>query len=212
MNCAPPIVGRRSRALRDGMLVLLLGIVSAEQCDSGDSGDYPRVVIGCWQLLERERDQSQAVATLQAYVKVGFTAFDTADIYGPSEEILGKLRREIAGSSSGTPPRFFTKYVTGDSSLEEARRVNAKSRASLGAAPDMVQFHCMPHRARTPDSGRAGRVPAGLLLTRVSLGLDRVGLLRRPLRRGRAAPRHAAEGRQLKNYCNVIGPCLVRDG
>lgn len=123
------------------MLVLLLGIVSAEQCDSGDSGDYPRVVIGCWQLLERERDQSQAVATLQAYVKVGFTAFDTADIYGPSEEILGKLRREIAGSSSGTPPRFFTKYVTGDSSLEEARRVNAKSRASLGAAPDMVQFH-----------------------------------------------------------------------
>ena len=82
-------------------------------------------------------------------MKAGFTAFDTADIYGPSEEILGKLRREIAGSS-GTPPRFFTKYVTGDSSLQEARRVNAKSRASLGAVPDMVQFHCKPRRPRTP--------------------------------------------------------------
>ena len=109
----------------------------AEQCDSGG---YPRIVIGCWQLLERTHDQSQAVATLQSYVKAGFTAFDTADIYGPSEEILGKLRREIARSSE-TPPRFFTKYVTGDSSLQEARRVNAKSRASLGAVPDMVQFH-----------------------------------------------------------------------
>ena len=119
------------------MLAILLGIVSAEQCDSGG---YPRIVIGCWQLLERTHDQSQAVATLQSYVKAGFTAFDTADIYGPSEEILGKLRREIARSSE-TPPRFFTKYVTGDSSLQEARRVNAKSRASLGAVPDMVQFH-----------------------------------------------------------------------
>ena len=119
------------------MLALLLGIVSAEQCDSGG---YPRIVIGCWQLLEREHDQSQAVATLQAYVKAGFTAFDTADIYGPSEEILGTLRRQIAGSS-GTPPSFFTKYVTGDPSLQEARRVNAKSRSSLGAVPDMVQFH-----------------------------------------------------------------------
>ena len=102
------------------MLAILLGIVSAEQCDSGG---YPRIVIGCWQLLERTHDQSQAVATLQSYVKAGFTAFDTADIYGPSEEILGKLRREIARSSE-TPPRFFTKYVTGDS-LQEARRVNA---------------------------------------------------------------------------------------
>ena len=45
------------------MLALLLGIVSAEQCDSGG---YPRIVIGCWQLLEREQEQSQAVATLQA--------------------------------------------------------------------------------------------------------------------------------------------------
>ena len=99
------------------MLAILLGIVSAEQCDSGG---YPRIVIGCWQLLERTHDQSQAVATLQSYVKAGFTAFDTADIYGPSEEILGKLRREIVRSSE-TPPRFFTKYVTGDSSLQEAR-------------------------------------------------------------------------------------------
>ena len=128
---------RLAPLLRSSMLAILLGIVSAEQCDSGG---YPRIVIGCWQLLERTHDQSQAVATLQSYVKAGFTAFDTADIYGPSEEILGKLRREIARSSE-TPPRFFTKYVTGDSSLQEARRVNAKSRASLGAAPDMVQFH-----------------------------------------------------------------------
>ena len=115
------------------MLALLLGIVSAEQCDSAG---YPRIVIGCWQLLEREHDQSQAVATLGAYVEAGYTAFDTADIYGPSEEILGKLRQAVSA-----PPRFFTKYVTKDSSLQEARRVNAKSRAALGAVPEMVQLH-----------------------------------------------------------------------
>ena len=56
----------------------------------------PPVIIGCWQLLERERDPEVAVQTLMAYAEAGFTAFDTADIYGPSEKILGRFRSAFA--------------------------------------------------------------------------------------------------------------------
>ena len=127
-------VGETATVLHHLMLALLLGIVSAEQ--QCDSAGYPRIVIGCWQLLEREHDQSQAVATLKGYVDAGYTAFDTADIYGPSEAILGKLRKAVS-----VPLRFFTKYVTKDASVHEARRVNANSRAALGAVPEIVQLH-----------------------------------------------------------------------
>ena len=37
--------------------------------------------------------------------------------------------------------RKMSKYVTQDASAAEARRVNSQSRAALGGAPAMVQFH-----------------------------------------------------------------------
>ena len=37
----------------------------------------PPVIIGCWQLLERERAPEAAVQTLRAYRDAGFTAYDT---------------------------------------------------------------------------------------------------------------------------------------
>lgn len=100
---------------------------------------YPRIVIGCWQLTERVREQSKALHWLATYVESGFTTFDTADIYGPSEAILGDLRRKHHSPES--PIRVFTKFVTQDATISGARRVNAKSASSLGAPPDMVQFH-----------------------------------------------------------------------
>jgi len=118
------------------LTLLLLSIASAEpeQCDDSTTG-YPRVVIGCWQLLERHNNRDAAVATLTEYANAGFTAFDTADIYGPSEGLLGALAAKVSGT------RIYTKYVTQDATVVEARRVNAASRKALGAVPSMVQFH-----------------------------------------------------------------------
>ena len=83
------------------------------------------------------------MSTLLEYARAGFTAFDTADIYGPSEGLLGEFRARWARESpSGPTPRFFTKYVTDDPGDREADRVNAKSLGSLGvSSADLVQFH-----------------------------------------------------------------------
>ena len=129
----------RSRWLCLGTLLLALLLFAAEQCDN-DTPAYPRIVIGCWQLLERHDDRERAVETLKQYADAGFTSFDTADIYGPSESLLGAF----ASQNSVVKPKFFTKYVTQDATMTEARRVNAVSRKALGAVPDLVQFHCKP--------------------------------------------------------------------
>lgn len=127
------------------MLLTLCFVLAAEQCDDPSNydkrEDLPRIVIGCWQLLERTNDRSAAVTTLKAYTAAGFTAFDTADIYGESESILGRLRSELSADNTAAVPKFFTKYVTQDATEEQARRVNAQSRNALGAVPDIVQFH-----------------------------------------------------------------------
>ena len=115
------------------LLTLLASAAAEEACAEPQS--EPRIVIGCWQLLERHADESRAVDTLQAYFDAGFTAYDTADIYGRSESLLGKLRER------GREPVVYTKYVTQDASIDNARAINAASRRALGAAPEMVQFH-----------------------------------------------------------------------
>jgi len=68
------------------ILVVLMFLlpIAADGADSSCSSSLvaPRVVIGCWQILERAADEAQAVETLAEYAKAGFTTFDTADIYG----------------------------------------------------------------------------------------------------------------------------------
>ena len=88
---------------RGGALVVLLalGLAIARAAEASGSDalreacaafSAPRVVIGCWQILERHADEQKAVRTLSAYAEAGFTTFDTADIYGRSEAVLGQLR------------------------------------------------------------------------------------------------------------------------
>ena len=117
-------------------VALLSSSAAGESCADSPAA-WPRVVIGCWQLTERH-DADSAVDLLQTYMRAGFTTFDTADIYGDSEALLGRLR---ARQPDGEHPEVFTKYVTGDASLDNARKVNSQSRQSLGGAPAMVQFH-----------------------------------------------------------------------
>lgn len=131
----------------------------------------PGVIVGCWQLLERHQDRDKAVDTLLAYARAGFTAFDTADIYGPSEEILGSFRRhweeerESSKVDSTGSLRFFTKYVTDDPSAENAAQVNAQSLQKMGVqAADLVQFHWW---SLSPDASSRTFLQAGRELSRL---------------------------------------------
>lgn len=102
----------------------------------------PPVVVGCWQLLEREKDPEQAFATLEAYHQAGLNTFDTADIYGPSEQILGEFQRRVLANEPEAKLEFYTKFVTGDPSPAAARRTNDRSRQALGVQSlRLVQFH-----------------------------------------------------------------------
>ena len=72
----------RGRSL---LLLTFAGMLAAAAAQQGlseacSSFSAPRVVIGCWQILERHADENQAVKTLKAYADAGFTTFDTADI------------------------------------------------------------------------------------------------------------------------------------
>ena len=123
------------------MLVVLLLSLMAQMAVSESNGQScpaalrARVVIGCWQILERHADENIAVETLAAYANAGFKTFDTADIYGRSESVLGQLR------SIGIEPVIHTKFVTSKSDIETARQINARSQTALGGKPDLVAFH-----------------------------------------------------------------------
>mmetsp|Transcript_13859 Transcript_13859/g.34859 ORF Transcript_13859/g.34859 Transcript_13859/m.34859 type:complete len:408 (+) Transcript_13859:190-1413(+) len=75
-----------------------------------------RVVKGCWQLSGGHRgdkgsDRTQgksAVEDFDAFVSAGVTTFDTADIYGPSEELIGKYLDQRPEGAEGL--QVFTKF------------------------------------------------------------------------------------------------------
>ena len=131
-----------------------LSAASAQQQAQGAASDDhlgqgeftpPKVIIGCWQLLERDSSRENAVKTLAAHFQAGFTALDTADIYGPSEGIIGDFRGTLTAAERSRL-QVYTKFVTQDGGLGAARRTNANSRQSLGydgeARPlDLVQYH-----------------------------------------------------------------------
>jgi aryl-alcohol dehydrogenase-like predicted oxidoreductase len=123
--------------MRTFVLLLALAAAAAAQGlqEACASFSAPRVVIGCWQILERHADEKEGIRTLKAYAERGFTTFDTADIYGRSEAVLGQLR------ASGINPVIHTKFVTRDSDFDAAQQVNTRSAQALGAAPDLVAFH-----------------------------------------------------------------------
>ena len=142
-------------------LALVLVVAGATAAESTGQGSCPaalsaRVVIGCWQILERHADEGTAVSTLSAYgcprpaialpaschptrsynttlartharaaphahahryAQAGFKTYDTADIYGRSESVLGQLR------GLGVQPVIHTKFVTSKSDEETARQV-----------------------------------------------------------------------------------------
>lgn len=79
------------------------------------------------------------------HAEAGFTTFDTADIYGPSEEILGQLQSKWTASGH-QPLQLFTKYVPnlshGAPSSSQVKEAIKHSRRALQVQTiDMVQLH-----------------------------------------------------------------------
>lgn len=74
--------------------------------------EFAPLINGCWQfagghgreVFDGLEDKLKAVAA------AGWTSFDTADIYGPSEGILGDFQQQWA-AGGGPPLQLLTKYV-----------------------------------------------------------------------------------------------------
>ncbi|GLC37739.1 hypothetical protein PLESTB_001471900 [Pleodorina starrii] len=108
---------------------------------------FAPLINGCWQLAGGHgRDVFDNIQTkLEAHAAAGFTTYDTADIYGPSEEILGQFLRSHS-AAGGPPVQVFTKYVPnifqqrpGPAAVEAAIR---RSMAKLQVSQlDLVQMH-----------------------------------------------------------------------
>ena len=67
-----------------------------ERYQLGPNLDISRVLTGLWQVADIERsgeriDLNRGADALQTYSDAGFTTFDTADHYGSSELIAGRL-------------------------------------------------------------------------------------------------------------------------
>ena len=102
----------------------------------------PVVVSGCWQFAggHGQLDSSKLVAAMGSLHAAGLYAFDTADIYGPSESIVG----EYVGASGETTPVVFTKLVPRSNTASSATIAASidRSIASLRvSALDLVQYH-----------------------------------------------------------------------
>ena len=64
--------------------------------NDGSSTRFAPLINGCWTLAGGHGRivESEIVQVMEMYARSGLTSFDTADIYGPSESILGAFREQ----------------------------------------------------------------------------------------------------------------------
>ena len=62
----------------------------------GSSLEVSKTIQGYWQLAggHGRYRETDAISNMEAHVKAGITTLDTADIYGPSELIVGKFMKD----------------------------------------------------------------------------------------------------------------------
>jgi diketogulonate reductase-like aldo/keto reductase len=110
----------------------------------------PTVINGCWQFAggHGQLSRPDLVDAMKSLRGAGLYAFDTADIYGPSEEIVGEfVKRTLAegGSSQPEPPPVILTKLVPRSDDAPADVFTATIERSLRALNvqtlDVVQFH-----------------------------------------------------------------------
>eukprot|EP00271_Cylindrocystis_brebissonii_P015867 TRINITY_DN38915_c0_g1_i1.p1 TRINITY_DN38915_c0_g1~~TRINITY_DN38915_c0_g1_i1.p1 ORF type:complete len:510 (+),score=52.55 TRINITY_DN38915_c0_g1_i1:464-1993(+) len=117
------------------------------------------IIKGCWQLAgghrgERESDRTggqAALADFQKFVEAGVTTFDTADIYGPSESLIGEYVRRHGREGL----QLFTKHcVFSPDELRNptkeivARGISRSCSATGFSSLDLVQFYWHDYNQR----------------------------------------------------------------
>ena len=93
--------------------------------------DISRVVKGCWQLSgghagDRATDRTsgkEAVQDFQKFVDAGITTFDTADIYGPSERIIGTYLSSLTPEAR-SKCQVLTKFCCFGDSMRQANKLD----------------------------------------------------------------------------------------
>ena len=98
------------------------------------------LIVGCWQLDDRSwrsHSESDIFRAIDTYLATGVTTFDTADIYGRSEILLGKVLK-------GRDCNVFTKSVffgNTPSSTQIRNKVENSLRNLKRDVLDCVQIH-----------------------------------------------------------------------
>ena len=118
------------------------------------TSDYSisRIIKGGWHLAggHGKIDPTQAIADMRAFVEMGITTFDCADIYTGVEHLIGQfLSKHKAAFASGNLPavQIHTKYVPDYNKLtslkkEDTENIIDRSLLRLGIDRlDLVQFH-----------------------------------------------------------------------
>jgi aryl-alcohol dehydrogenase-like predicted oxidoreductase len=113
----------------------------------GEGYEVSRIIKGGWHLAGDHGaiDRAQALHDMAAFVEMGITTFDCADIYTGVEQMIGDFRREYPSLAGRV--RVHTKFVPDLSDLAslDRRYIEAiidRSLMRLGMERlDLVQFH-----------------------------------------------------------------------
>lgn len=113
-----------------------------------------RVIKGCWQLSGGHRGDSStdrtygadAVYDFKKFVDGGITTFDTADIYGPSQELIGQFIEKFP--EEGKNCQVLTKFCCFGTAMRQAadggfvkRSIDANRAGLKMKQLDCVQFY-----------------------------------------------------------------------
>ena len=106
-----------------------------------DKLEVSSLINGCWQLAGGHgNDVFEDIGSkLAAHAHAGFTTFDTADIYGPSEKILGDFSSQWR-EEGHKPVEILTKYVP---NIFQVKATPANVEAAIRKSMRNLQTTCL---------------------------------------------------------------------
>lgn len=113
-----------------------------------------RVLNGMWQVsgAHGSINPSKAIQSMFEYMDAGFTTWDLADHYGPSEDFIGEFRRQLVATRGETALnnlQAFTKWVPRPTKMTREiveHNINISLRRMNVEALDLLQFHWWEYR------------------------------------------------------------------